>query len=265
MRKRTEPPRRSGRIPPAGSRAPVHGVARVLSKLGFCSRTAAAALVRDGRVAIGGRVVRDPEAPVDAGVAVAVDGTAVSASAPVHVMLNKPRGLTTTAHDERGRDTVYRCFDGSDLPWIAPVGRLDRASEGLLLFSNDPGWAARITSPEGRIEKTYHVQIDRLPDAALLEAMTDGVVDDGERLAARSVGVLRQGARNAWLEIVLDEGRNRQIRRMLAAHGVGVLRLVRTAIGPLVLGDLGKGQWRHLSAAERASLAGGSQGAAPRR
>ncbi|HET9485328.1 MAG TPA: S4 domain-containing protein, partial [Xanthomonadales bacterium] len=102
MRKRTEPPRRSGRTTPAGSRAPVHGVARVLSKLGFCSRTAAAALVRDGRVTIAGRVVRDPEAPVAAGVAVAVDGTAVSASAPVHVMLNKPRGLTTTAHDERG-------------------------------------------------------------------------------------------------------------------------------------------------------------------
>ncbi len=174
-------------------------------------------------------------------------------------MLNKPRGLVTTARDERGRDTVYRCFDGGQiqgkpLPWLAPVGRLDQASEGLLLFCNDPEWAAGITDPETGPDKTYHVQIDSIPDAARLAALTGGIEQDGEKLRAKSATLLRAGASNAWLEIVLDEGRNRQIRRLLAAFDIGVLRLVRVAIGGLVLGDLPKGQWRILSDEEVAKL-----------
>jgi hypothetical protein len=97
-----------------------------------------------------------------------VDGVAVGARERIYVMLNKPRGHVTTTADERGRDTVYALFADAGLPWIAPVGRLDKASEGLLLFSNDSEWAARITSPESTIDKTYHVQIDRLPDEALI-------------------------------------------------------------------------------------------------
>jgi 23S rRNA pseudouridine2605 synthase len=165
-------------------------------------------------------------------------------------MLNKPRGLVTTARDERGRDTVYACLDDPSLPWLAPVGRLDKASEGLLLFANDPEWAARVTAPDTGPPKTYHVQVDRVPDGALLAALTHGVIDDGERLRARSATCLRAGVKHAWLEIVLDEGRNRQIRRLLAALGVSVLRLVRVAIGPLALGALAKGRWRRLTAAE---------------
>ena len=172
-------------------------------------------------------------------------------------MLNKPRGLVTTRSDEQGRETVYSCLTGVDLPWLAPVGRLDKASEGLLLFSNDPEWAARLTSPESGPDKVYHVQIDRLPDAGLLAALQAGVVLEGERLAAKSVQLLRQGQRHAWLEIVLDEGRNRQIRRLLQALDVGVLRLVRVAIGSLGLGDLSKGAWRELSAEEIESLSAG--------
>jgi len=236
--------------------APRHGLARVLSKRGLCSRTQAAAWIRDGRVRVNGRVVRDPEHPVRMqSDRVDVAGLDADTPAPLYLMLNKPRGVVTTARDEHGRDTVYRCFDGAGLPWIAPVGRLDKASEGLLLFTNDPRWAAAITEPSAAVEKTYHVQIDRVPDDALLRALQDGVVMDGEHLAAARVSLLRQGARNAWLEIVLDEGRNRQIRRLLAAHGVGVLRLVRVAIGPLVLGTLAKGAWRPLSAAEVAVFA----------
>ena len=150
---------------------------------------------------------------------------------------------------------MYRCFDGADLGHVAPVGRLDKASEGLLLFSNDPEWAARITDPASGPDKTHHVQVDVLPDAALLAALEQGVDDAGERLAARSARLLRRGERNAWLEIVLDEGRNRQIRRLLAAHGIDVLRLVRVAIGALQLGELPKGAWRELDAAEIAALA----------
>ena len=98
-------------------------------------------------------------------------GTA--AAARLVLMLNKPRGLVTTTSDEHGRDTVYACFAGAELPWVAPVGRLDKASEGLLLFSNDPAWAARITDPESGPNKTYHVQIDRLP-SKLLAALARG-------------------------------------------------------------------------------------------
>ena len=235
-----------------------HGLARVLSKRGLCSRSQAERLVRAGCVRLDGRVVRDPEHPTDVAAArLEIEGLAVAPAAPRYLMLNKPRGLVTTAQDERGRDTVYRCFDGADLGWIAPVGRLDKASEGLLLFTSDPQWAAGITDPARGPEKTYHVQVDRIPDAAMLSGAQSGVVVDGELLRAASARLLRAGARNAWLEIVLDEGRNRQIRRLLAAFGIGVLRLVRVAIGPLALGTLPKGQWRELSAEEVAALRGG--------
>lgn len=223
----------------------------MLSKLGICSRTEAAGWIAAGRVAVEGRLTRDAEFPIVLGrQRIAIDGVDVMAGERIHLMLNKPRGLVTSARDERDRDTVYRCFDGAGLPWIAPVGRLDKASEGLLLFSNDPEWAARITDPATGPRKTYHVQIDRIPDASLLARLLAGVVVDGEALGAHSVGLLRQGAKNAWLEIVLDEGRNRQIRRLLAAFDLGVLRLIRVSIGQLVLGELPKGQWRRLSPEE---------------
>lgn len=238
------------------SNSPRHGIARVLSKQGLCSRTQAAAWVAAGRVAVNGRLVRDPEFPVRLGVdAIAVDGRPLSAEAPVYLALNKPRGLVTSASDERGRDTIYRCLEGAGLPWLAPVGRLDQASEGLLLMSNDPAWAAAITDPATGPDKTYHVQVDAVPDAAVLAALQAGIVDAGERLSAKAATLLRTGGKTAWLEIVLDEGRNRQIRRLLAAHGLGVVRLVRVAIGPLALGDLAKGAWRALSDAEVSSLA----------
>lgn len=244
-----------------------HGLARVLSKRGLCSRTEAARWILAGRVSVDGRRVADPEFPIasDGRQRIAVDGVDIDAGArrPLYLMLNKPRGLVTTARDERGRDTVYRCFDGAridgaPLPWVAPVGRLDQASEGLLLFSNDPAWAAAITDPSTGPDKTYHVQVDTVPEPALLARLTTGVTDDGERLRASAVRLLRSGERNAWLEIVLEEGRNRHIRRLLAALDVGVLRLVRVAIGDLVLGDLPKGQWRLLGADEVVALSAGS-------
>jgi 23S rRNA pseudouridine2605 synthase len=179
-----------------------------------------------------------------------------TAPARVVIMLNKPRGLVTTTRDERGRDTVYKCLEGAALPWLAPVGRLDKASEGLLLFSNDPAWAARITDPTTGPDKTYHVQINRLQDATLLANLERGAVVDGERLTAKAVRCLRAGERHAWLEIVLDEGRNRQIRRLLAAFDISVLRLVRVAMGSLPLGELPKGGWRELTSKEIESLSG---------
>lgn len=252
-------PRAPNRSPPVAARAnaavPRHGLARVLSKQGICSRSQAAEWIRAGRVAVNGRTVRDPEYPV-AGVPVSLtlDGRLLESAARVYVMLNKPRGLVVSAADEHGRDTVYGVLAQAGLPWLGPVGRLDKASEGLLLLSNDTAWAAGISAPATHLDKTYHVQVDRIPDPALLGRLRDGVLDQGERLLARQVRLLRAGKKNAWLEIVLDEGRNRHIRRLLAAHGIGVLRLVRVAIGSLALGELAKGQWRHLSADEVRAL-----------
>jgi 23S rRNA pseudouridine2605 synthase len=240
---------------PARDAAPRHGLARALSKLGLCSRTEAARWIAAGRVRVDGRLVLDPEFPTLAGRSkIEVDGLADVRAQRRYLMLNKPRGLVTTAADEHGRDTVYRCLDGAGLPWLAPVGRLDKASEGLLLLSNDPAWAAAITDPAVGPDKTYHVQVDAIPDAALLAALEQGARQGGELLRAAKATLLRTGSRNAWLEITLDEGRNRQIRRLLEVFDLSVLRLVRVAIGELSLGELGKGAWRELSAAEVAAL-----------
>ena len=238
---------------PAPQGGPRYGVARILSKQGLCSRRQGEDLVREGRVKVNGRVVRDPQHPVDPQRdRVQLDDRQLASRARRCLMLNKPRGLVTSRADERGRDTVYACLQGLEDQWLAPVGRLDKASEGLLLFSNDPEWAAAVLDPQQGPAKAYHVQIDRLADASLLQAMREGVQLEGEvrPLAVSAVRRLREGERYSWLEVVLDEGRNRQIRRLLQALDTGVRRLVRVAIGDLPLGDLGKGQWRWLEQAE---------------
>ena len=284
---------------PSGSGA---GLARLLSKLGVCSRSQAWALIQAGRVRVDGVVIRDPERRTDwRRERVGVDERAVCAEAKVYLMLNKPRGLVTTVSDERGRGTVYQCLSGfggassepsgsehplaqmpplkagsvtggqgvsrlreSDLgqggarPYgrrVFPVGRLDKASEGLLLFTNDTAWAARVTAPGNHVDKTYHVQVDCLADGGLLQRVRQGVTADGDRLAVKQASLLRHGEKNSWLEIVLDEGKNRHLRRLLAALGVNVLRLMRVAIGPLRLGTLAKGESRALSRAEVLALA----------
>ena len=228
---------------------------RALSKLGFCSRTQAEALVRAGRVSVGGRVTSDVEAWVDlADAAIAVDGRRIVAEARVYLMLNKPRGLVTTRHDPEGRPTVFGCLKHLDHAHLSPVGRLDKASEGLLLFTNDTEFAQALLDPETHVEKTYHVQMDRIADEAMLAAMTRGVSHDGEVLRARKARIVRAGERNSWIEVVLDEGKNRQIRRMLEALGIACLRLMRVSIGGLQLGDLEKGAVRALTEGEVESL-----------
>jgi 23S rRNA pseudouridine2605 synthase len=227
-----------------------HGVARVISKLGIASRTQAARWVLEGKVKVNGRLVRDAEFPVRQGIdKIEIADQQAAPAERIVLMLNKPRGLVTTAADEQGRATVYSCLEGADLPWLAPVGRLDKASEGLLLFCNDPQWAAALSSPGGP-DKTYHVQVDRLPDASTLATLVHGIAAGEEFLRAKSVRELRRGEKTAWLEFVLAEGRNRQIRRLLQAVDIPVLRLIRVRIGELPLGELAKGQWRRLDPAE---------------
>jgi len=148
------------------------GLARALSKLGYCSRQQASALIRAGRVRMNGNLRRDPETPVHLPQdRILVDGVAVEAQRKIYFVMNKPRGLVTTASDEKGRDTVYEVLAkaGETLPWVAPVGRLDKASEGLLLLTNDSEWGARISASESRLPKTYHVQIGTLADAKFIE------------------------------------------------------------------------------------------------
>lgn len=231
------------------------GLARALSKLGYCSRSRAQHLIRSGLVQVNGTVKRDPESPVYLSRdRIDVNGGPIRAAAKVYLILNKPRGLVTTASDEKGRPTVYSMLSG-ELPWIAPVGRLDKASEGLLLLTNDSEWAARVLAPETHLLKTYHVQVSGIRDAGLADALMKGLrVSDGHFLLVKEARVLRHGHRNTWLAITLDEGKNRHIRRMLEQLGIEVLRLVRVAIGPLVLGELAKGASRPLTTKEKLEL-----------
>ena len=230
------------------------GLARVLSKRGYCSRSQAEILIRSGRVRLNGKICLNPATPIYSESArIKIDGKELYDLEKIYVALNKPRGVVTTTSDEHGRVTVYQYLPGH-LPWIAPVGRLDKASEGLLLLTNDPEWASMITAPETHLSKTYHVQIDLVASSALLDSMVKGVECDGDRLRVKSACILRSGQRNSWIEVVLDEGKNRQIRRLLEQIGVTVLRLIRVSIGPLVLGSLAKGQWRFLTTGEKGLL-----------
>jgi 23S rRNA pseudouridine2605 synthase len=229
-------------------------LARALSKLGYCSRTAGFALAQAGRVRVNGVVRRDPEFWVHpARDRIAVDGRPVEPGPRIYLKMNKPRGVVTTASDEKGRDIVYAYLD-RNLPWVAPVGRLDKASQGLLLLTNDSEWAARVTAPETHLDKTYHVQIGALAGAGLLDSMQRGVRTEHGLLRVKRAAIVRHGENNSWLEVVLDEGKNRQIRKILAALRVEVLQLVRVAIGPLLLGELKKGEVSPLSTQEKGAI-----------
>ncbi len=243
------------------------GLARVLSKLGYCSRSRAAELIRAGRVSVNGMMRRDPEAPVsENNDQIAVDGKLVERSGKIYLMMNKPRGVVTTASDEKGRDTVYTILSDSSVSdkatsqgngraWVAPVGRLDKASEGLFLLTNDSEWAARATAPGTHLDKTYHVQLNTVVDDKFVEKLMRGVkAKDGVTLRAKRAHCLRAAQKTCWLEIILDEGKNRQIRRMIESLDAEVLRLIRVAIGPLQLGDLPKGQSRALTSHEKRML-----------
>jgi 23S rRNA pseudouridine2605 synthase len=245
----SEPPRQQRNV----------GLARAISKMGYCSRSRAEDAIRAGRVRVNGAVRRNVEAPVHLGKdLVEIDGHEIKKAEKIYLMLNKPRGVVTTASDERGRETIYSFLEkykAGSLNWMAPVGRLDKASEGLLLITNDSEWAAKITAPDTQVDKIYHVQIARQATPAMIEKLQQGfTVKDGEFLRVKSASVIRSGERNCWLEIVLDEGRNRHIRRMFETIGVEVLRLIRVAIGALKLGALPKGEVRALSEQERLLL-----------
>jgi 23S rRNA pseudouridine2605 synthase len=245
----------SGRSTSSADRRARISLARALSKLGYTSRSQARPLIEAGSVAVNGKTVKDPEHRIDIERdRVAVNGQVVTLEPYVYLLLNKPAGVVTTRSDEKERTTVFDLLSDADLPHLSAVGRLDLESEGLLLFTNDTRWADHIASPKGHVDKVYHVQIEGSPDMQLMEAMQKGVSDRGDLLKAKSVSLLEMTDTDAWLEVVLDEGKNRHIRRMLTALEVRVLRLKRVAIGSVKLGKLKPGEFRNLTEAEVKAL-----------
>lgn len=230
---------------------------RALSKLGFASRAEARALIAAGRVAVNGRTVRDPGRWVDLGAdRLSVEGAGVARARPLYLALHKPQGFVTTRRDEKGRKTVYDLL-GDVGAWVFPVGRLDRDTSGLLLLTNDTAFGDRITDPASKLPKSYAVKVrGRLADEDLARLRAGVVLDDGHRTLPAEVLRLKSSEKGEWIELSIVEGRNRQVRRMLQAVGHPVLRLVRTRIGALALGDLGSGRWRELSAEEVRRLGG---------
>lgn len=228
-------------------------LARALSKLGWCSRAQALTLVSTGRVTVDGRVVTDPSFRIDMRRArIAVDGEPVRAGERVYLMMHKLAGYVTTTSDERGRPTVHDLLPRGGQR-VNAVGRLDLGSEGLLLFTNDTRWADRILDPSSHMDKRYEVELARpLADADVERAIAGVDAGRGEVLGFRAVSRMDRGPQ--WIEVVLDEGKNRQIRRVLESLGYDVVRLIRTAIGPVQLGSLAPGAVRELTAAEKQSL-----------
>ncbi len=232
-------------------------LARALSKFGVASRAEARHVVAAGRVRVRGQEVLDPDLWIDPRAdRVTVDGRVVSdATERVVIAFHKPVGLVTTRVDPGGRPTVYDRL-GDVGRWVFPVGRLDRDTSGLLIMTNDHRLGERLTSPESHVPKTYHARVAGIPDAAALRVLREGApIGRGETTHPAKVRVLGSArGGGTWLEIVLTEGKNRQVRRMGSAVGREVLELVRVAIGSLALGDLRPGEWRRLEAEEIARL-----------
>lgn len=239
---------------PPGRRVQLH---RALSKLGWGSRTQAWEWIRAGQVCVDGRVVTDPLAWVDLDRhRISRAGHLAEPQPRLVLALHKPRGVVTTRRDERGRPTVYDLLPPG-LPWVFPAGRLDADSEGLLILTNDADLAVRLTEPAHHVPKTYRVRVGGVPSEETLEQLRRGVelTDSPTRPAA--VRVVRRRTHTTVVEMVLTEGRNRQIRRMWAAVGHKVRRLVRVAVGGLQLGELPAGGHRVLREDEIGLLTAG--------
>jgi 23S rRNA pseudouridine2605 synthase len=242
-------------VPPEGDEGPGERLQKVLAQAGLGSRRTSEELIGKGRVRVNGEVARlgrrvDPEVDV-----IEVDGAQIGVKAGlVHLLLNKPAGVITTASDPQGRRTVLDLVP--DEPRLFPVGRLDADTEGLLLLTNDGDLAHRLTHPSFGVEKEYLVEVEGEPSRGVLRRLREGVeLEDGITAPAKVAALDHR-----LLRITIHEGRNRQVRRMCDAVGHPVRRLVRTRIGPLAERDLAPGEWRALTqdevrALERAAVA----------
>ena len=226
---------------------------KILSARGVASRRKAEEMLTAGRVAVNGLpAVLGDTADVDVDI-ITVDGRPLpSPQKPVYIMLHKPRGFVTTISDEKGRRNAAELVADCGVR-VYPVGRLDMDSEGLLLFTNDGDVANRLMHPKHEVTKTYHVTVKDYSDEKL-ENLKQPVTLDGYTIRKPDVRLLRLDGDKAWLEVVIHEGRNRQVRRMCAMAGMAVVRLVRVAEGALKLGNLQRGTWRYLTEEEIAEL-----------
>jgi len=235
---------------------PLKTLERVISKAGVGSRTDARRWIAAGRVEVNGKRIQTPDYWVDfARDKVTLDGKPVRPGRKVYLLLYKPKGYLTTYKDPEGRPTVYDLISGLDT-WVVPVGRLDLDTSGLLILTNDTQFAERLTNPEHRVPKTYQVKASSVLTGEQLENLRRGVtLSDGPTRAA-IVKRLRDTAKYTVIEMTITEGRNRQVRRMVEAMGSKVLKLVRTGIGEIRIGDLRIGTYRPLSGQEITQLQG---------
>lgn len=226
---------------------PPHNIARVLSKLGHCSRAQAVELVRAGRVRVNGKVLTLPGVKVHFDADIEIDGQKIGKKKHIYIILYKPAGYVTSRSDERGRDTVY-IFLSEIEDWVSPVGRLDKDSEGLLIFTNNNAFGDRMTHPMSRTPRTYEVTIDKVLSPVELENIRRGTdIGRGESSTPVSVKVTRTEPKTMDLEVTLVEGKNREIRRLFKIYDCLVTKLKRTSFGPFKLEDLEPGEWRYFT------------------
>jgi len=233
---------------------PLKTLERVLSKAGLGSRTEARKWIGAGRVSVNGKLIQSPDYWVDLERdRVALDGRAIRESRKLYLLVYKPKGYITTYKDPEGRPTIYDLITEVE-EWLFPVGRLDLDSSGLLLMTNDAQFAERITNPLYKVPKTYLVKTSTRLAEEQLDKLRQGVtLSDGPTKPCQ-VARLRDSGDKTFFEITLTEGRNRQVRRMVEAIGSKVLKLVRTAIGPIEIAGLEIGKFRPLTPAEVKSL-----------
>lgn len=236
---------------------------KLMSAAGHCSRRQAEQLLRQGRVEVNGTIARlgdqaDPETDL-----ICVDGTPLAKGAADRVLLlNKPPGVISSCHDPQGRDTVLDLIPSELRRGLHPVGRLDADSRGALLLSNQGELTLKLTHPRYAHSKTYRVTVTGTPDPTTLERWSQGVELDGSRTLPACVRLLRSEPEQSTLEVILREGRNRQIRRIASLLGHSVIDLQRVAIGGLALGSIAEGCWRELSRQEWRSLISSQAGEA---
>jgi 23S rRNA pseudouridine2605 synthase len=230
---------------------------KILSRAGFASRRGAERVMAEGRLTVNGQVVTELGTKADLATDdVRVDGVRVPApAAPVYLLLYKPKGVVTTRHDPEGRPTVMDL-----VPRVAglfPVGRLDVTTEGLILLTNDGAFAERVSHPRFEVPRVYHAKVHRVPDAATLARLREGVRVEGQRMAVDAARVIEQD-KNSWVEVTLHEGKHHEVKRLLEAVGHPVSKLRRVAVGPLTLRGLKPGEFRALLPQEvKGLLAGG--------
>jgi pseudouridine synthase len=228
---------------------------RVLSRFGLASRTAARQAILAGRLKVNGKVARDPDLWVEPDRAsLHLDGQRLRPARKTYLLFYKPKGVITSHGDPAGRKTVYE-YLGDLGKWVSPVGRLDKDTSGLLLLTNDTEFADLVTDPQSKVLKTYLVKTSGILREETISKLSAGVeMKRGDFASPISVRRLEDRGKYTWLEVVLAEGKNREVRRMIEAVGFKVLKLVRTGLGALTLAGLEVGKWRELTPTEVAAF-----------